>query len=285
MIDFTFILILATDIMLYRYLFIFLKFSTQKMKNKNYLPVILFLLIIFILLLQSCIATDKVNNSNIIQKRKYMSGFYFNTIRNKIKIKKNLTTDSPTFIDTITIRKTNIEFECFENFKETRDTNCLNLIASIKEIHVPIQNKKLPAVNNISHEQKENKIIVRRISNKSKKQIVPQILSKKSGKKPKVLPLAIIGFSLSIIGLLCLLIFSNYFWLAVISGLIIELAALIISIISLEKINKNPTKLNGKAEAVLGIIFSTVIILSFLLFYIMLMTLASSIGGDFVMMI
>ena len=254
------------------------------MKNQKYFPIILILLIIVVLLLQSCVTTDKVTNLNIIQKRKYTKGFYVNTIRNKIKIKKNRKIDRPIFKDTCTIGKTNIVIENFENYKETKETNCLDLIASTKEIPASLQKQKLLPVYSLNKNQKENKIIVSRIFNKSKREIIPKILLNKTGENPKVLPMAMLGFSLSIIGLLCLLVFSNYFWLAVISGLIIELVALIVSIISLEKINRNPTKLNGKAEAVLGIIFSTALILSLLLFYIMLMTLASSIG-DFVIMI
>ncbi len=251
------------------------------MKNQNYFPIIFILAIIIILLFQSCATTDKVTNSRIIQKRKYTKGFYVNTIRNNIKINKSNKLKKQTSNDTNTTINNVVLTGCFEKHKTITDTNPINLLASTKHIPTMQFRKKLPPVYTFNKPQNTAK----RILYKNRNEVLPKSLFNKSNEKPKVLPLAVIGFSLSILGLLCILILKNFLLLGIILTLIIELTAFIISVSSLKKINKNPAMYNGKSEAILGIIFSTVIILLPVMFYLIYTYFALSLGMDFTFMI
>ncbi len=249
------------------------------MKNQNYFPIILILTIIVIILLQSCATTDMVTNSRIIQKRKYTKGFYVNTIRNKIN--KDLILGKSTFKDTSIIKgQNNILDNNFEKYEKNTGANCNYLIASTVKTPISLPKEKLLSVNISSKQQKPNKNIVKRIINKGKREVAIKslYLDKLDENPKKILPAALIGFSLSFIGLLCMLILKNLFWWSIFLGLIIEVVALIMSIIGLIRINKDSTVFKGKSEAIFGIFFSSVLLLSNLFIIIMILFFPISIG-------
>lgn len=261
MIDFNIILILATDIILYHYLILFIKSGIQKMKNQKYVTIILILTIIIIILLQACEATNKVSNSRTIQKRKYNNGFYVDFISSKKTKSINQNNEKQLVIKMIDLQDNkkqqqtrsfylNNEKDSIIEKKDVLFSSLENIVLypSFKESpHFAFKNKTIQAKQNNNNIGKEFISGKKMLNTRSK----PILYSEKH----EINKIALIGFILATLGLLTLFLsFYFSFVLGMYLSLLFSIPAIPLSIIGFTKGRMNAGKVFGIIGFILGIL-------------------------------
>jgi hypothetical protein len=230
------------------------------MKTKKYFAFAL-LLIFFLPIIHSCVTTDKVTNSKIIQKRKYNKGFYVDLFSSKKtrSIKQN--NEQQLVINTIDIPDNNKQqqTESFylnyenDNTIETKDI----LLTSAENIVI------YPSIKKYTHIDNKNKIVQTKPKNNAigedfifaKKKLNTKSKPILYDEKLEINKIALAGFILAILGLLTLFLsFYFSFILGIYISFIFSIPAIPLSIIGYSKGRMNGGKVFGIIGFILGIL-------------------------------
>jgi len=222
-------------------------------------------LLIVVFILASCSTSDKVVTGNFIQKRKYNKGFYVTTKGRKDKTKGAYKKQLAEKSENLTKSQNNPK-AIQNNNNDFVELNDNSLIALTDDSLIPTEDNFKISSNNHDDSIRTN---IEQKHEKSKNKLHEKI-NKNTGKiktsnavnegDPKI---EWFGFSGLIIGLLGL-----FGGILPVNGLI----AIILGVISLVRINKNPDKFKGKARAVaiVAIVLGSIEIILFIIGLILL---------------
>ncbi len=209
-------------------------------------------------LISSCRTTNNVVFSNLIQKRKYNSGYFVNIFSKSPKTTETKIKDKKTAIKT-------------ENEQEIQTNNSTDLIASTDNSIISNQ-KSLECQSNglISSNNNEIQQIFavqkREMACFSKNNIFNHLSADTSNGRPKVNWKAKIGLYYGLIGLPIFLIIKSpkLLWYSSFAHnlifIIIPIFMIIICALALHQINKRPDKWKGKGYAIVGLCFGILLL-------------------------
>ena len=228
-------------------------------------------IVLLTFLISSCRTTNNVATSNLIQKRKYNSGYFVNVFSKSPSTTKSKIKDKNTAIKT-------------EKEQEIQTNNSIDLIASTDNIFVSNQkplacqlNKLISSNNNKI--QQSVAVQKREMTCFPKSNVFNHLPADTSDGKPKVNWKSLTGFFCGMFGIPVYLIISEStgggFWdlglkSIVILFIIIPVFLIILCAQALRQIKKEPTKWNGRGFAKVGLYFGIFLLSLFLLGFLIL---------------
>jgi hypothetical protein len=238
--------------------------SVVKNKPETTFFSLISLFIILSLIISSCNTTNNVVSSGFIQKRKYNKGYFVSVFPKRQKVSSFQTSKSE-----IIIASSKQPVTKTEKIDE-------NLIASTDDLKQTenIPAKPVPPDENIIH-QKQNNSIVGKIIGKMERKLISSFPKDTIDDKPKVNGFALAGFLSSIYMPVFSVIIINQVSTTpiVLIILFLVICSIILNIIGLIKIKKNPAKWKGKGLATIGLILGILyIVIPILIFFIWAMS-------------
>jgi hypothetical protein len=208
-----------------------------------------FALFFVLTMIASCKSSNEVVSNNLIQKRKYMKGYYVNNHKMARLKPEALVEKESVDIVSEDVLKSNQSISSPDNsnsFEKTGDSKFENIPSSIdnelKDEKIAIKLKVI-----MSESKKQANAKVEKLNQKILKKLSKNdfVLSEDELVIKKTEPLGIVSLISGVVGLLII-------------PLLFGTTAIIFSAVSISKINKNPQKYKGMGWAIAGLILGLI---------------------------